>query len=532
MKTWSWLVTAVLLLSGAAAADDFVQVDGQTFTLNGEPWYFAGANYWYGMNLGSAGAGGDRARLSRELDELHHLGIRCLRVMAGSEGPDSEPWRMVPALQEAPGVYDAGVLDGLDFLLWAMREHGLRAIMCLNNFWPWSGGMAQYVNWNGGGEIPYPPPEPGGDWNVYQDYASDFYSNEGAQQDFRDHIAFLLQRVNPYTGLAYRDDPTIMAWELANEPRGFHNNADAFNQWIDETAALLKSLDPVHLVTTGCEGDTPWPAWNGVDFTANHDGPDIDFTTFHVWPQNWGWYDPTDPDGTYTGAEAAARAYTADHLAAAAALSKPALLEEFGLARDGGSYDPAAGTAYREAFLAALYGDVEASAAAGGPAVGGAFWAWAGEGRPLASGGAFWNPGDPWIGDPPHEHQGWYSVYDADSSTLLVIGSHAAAMAALNPPTAAGQGAASGAGYLRVVPTPARGAVRILAGTPPDAGPARLEVYDVAGRRLGATLLHGGDRQWRWPETDGDLGRLGAGLYVVRLRWGDRALSAKLVHLK
>ncbi len=49
-----------------------------------------------------------------------------------------------------------------------------------------------------------------------------------------------------------------MAWELANEPRGFHNNAAAFNTWLDDTVAHIKSLDPNHLVTTGCEGDTPY----------------------------------------------------------------------------------------------------------------------------------------------------------------------------------------------------------------------------------------------------------------------------------
>ena len=34
-----------------------------------------------------------------------------------------------------------------------------------------------------------------------------------------------------------------------------------------------------------------------------------------------------------------------------------------------------------------------------------------------------------WVGDPPHEPAGWYSVYDADLSTLALIRSHAAAVA-------------------------------------------------------------------------------------------------------
>ena len=36
--------------------------------------------------------------------------------------------------------------------------------------------------------------------------------------------------------------------------------------------------------------------------------------------------------------------------------------------------------------------------------------------------GEFWKPGDPFIGDPPHEKQGWYSVYDKDSTVSLIKG--------------------------------------------------------------------------------------------------------------
>lgn len=411
----------------------FVQTNGTHFELNGKLYYYVGANFWCALNLASNGAGGNRARLLRELDNLKAKGINNLRIMAGTEGADTEPWRMVPSLQTSPGVYNPEVLDGLDYLLCAMKERGLRAVMALNNFWQWSGGMAQYVNWNGGGPIPYPPPQQGGSWDEFQDYASDFYSNQGAMDDFNNHINFIINRVNPHTGIAYKDEPAIFAWELGNEPRGWHNNITDFNLWIDNTAAYIKSLDTNHLVTTGCEGDTPWPTWNGLDFMENHNGADIDYTTIHIWPQNWGWYDPGNPGGTYASAEANARSYFNDHEAEAVILGKPMVLEEFGLARDGGSYDPSSLTTYRDLFYGAMYEEVYNSASTNGPGAGDNFWAWSGEGRPLEPYGSYWNPGDPWIGDPPHEHQGWYSVYDADSTTLEVITSHAAQMQALIP---------------------------------------------------------------------------------------------------
>ncbi len=402
----------------SGSTSDFVTVSGTRLMVDGRPYHFVGANFWYGMNLASPGPGGDRQRLDRELDLLCGLGVTNLRVMAGSEGPDSEPWRVVPALQPAPGVYNPQVLDGLDYLLAAAARRDLHLVLCLNNFWPWSGGMAQYVAWDGGGPIPYPV-GPEGDWDAYQDYAARFYSSDGACSAFRRYVTSIVTRVNPHTGLAYRDDPVIMAWELANEPRGM-GNAEAFNTWIDETAAFIKSLDPNHLVTTGSEGYTPLPMANGLDFIANHDGPDIDYATVHIWPQNWGWYDPAREEETDPGAIGQALDYLQQHVRLATNLGKPLVLEEFGLARDHGSFDPSSTTHCRDNFFSAMFNMLRAGLINGGPLAGGNFWAWAGDGLPLRPGG-FWQAGDPWTGDPPHERQGWYGVYHTDTSTLAVL---------------------------------------------------------------------------------------------------------------
>lgn len=433
MKISAIVTASIILLFGSAGAvsarnGDFVTVNGTHFEIDGSPYYYIGTNFWYGINLGSSGPAGDRDRLLRELDRFVSIGINNLRIMAGSEGPNTEPWRMVPALQVSPGVYNANVLDGLDYLLSEMGKRNLHAVMCLNNFWQWSGGMAQYVNWNGGADpIPYP-----GNWNTFQSYAASFYSNSGAMQDFRDHLDFIIIHVNPYTGLAYKDDPTIMAWELANEPRGF-DNVTAFNAWIDDAAAYIKLLDSNHLVTTGSEGDTPWPSSNGMDFVANHNGTDIDYATCHIWPQNWGWYNPSNPS-SYSYAETQAVNYLEDHIDMAENdLGKPLVLEEFGLARDDGSYDPNSATTYRNFFYGTMFEEIYASAYYDGAAAGANFWAWAGEGRPITPYGSYWAPGDPWIGDPPHERQGWYSVYDTDTSTISVISTYSNIMYLLGP---------------------------------------------------------------------------------------------------
>lgn len=391
-------------VSGSPAAHGpFVTVRDGRFVLAGKPYYFVGANFWQGMNLGVNGPSGDRTRLLQELDTLRQLGVTNLRVMASSEGPNTEPYRMVPALMTFPGEYDGSVLDGLDFLLAEMGKRGMRAVMVLNNFWQWSGGMAQYVSWHEKTSIPYP-----GNYEKFIDYSAKFYSYEECQNWFRDHIAMLTVRTNPYTGLKYRDDPAVFSWELANEPRRYPQS------WIDETAAYIKSLDPDHMVTTGSEGALPG---GEQDFVKTHSGPGIDYVTIHIWPQNWDWFDPKKPS-TFRSAEAKSIAYFQAHAREAAAMGKPLVLEEFGLARDWAplrdNFNPASPTTIKDLFYAALYKQVMDSMAAGGPAAGDNFWAWAGKAR----------PGMSWVGDPPHEPAGWYSVYDTDASTLAIISAH------------------------------------------------------------------------------------------------------------
>ena len=146
----------IIALAGCQSSQksDFVTVADGIFQVSGEPYYYIGANYWYGAILGSQGEYGDRERLLRELDHMKSIGIDNLRVLVGAEGPDNEPFRVTPALLLSPGEYNEDLLDGLDFLLAEMKKRGQYAILYLNNAWDWSGGFSQYLNWNGYGPIP------------------------------------------------------------------------------------------------------------------------------------------------------------------------------------------------------------------------------------------------------------------------------------------------------------------------------------------------------------------------------------------
>ena len=103
-----------------ASTQEFISVRDQHFYHQGQVYYIVGTNFWYGMNL--AAPGGDRERLCRELDALQALGLNNLRIMAASEGPDTAPWRITPALQSPSGEYNEDLLKGLDYLLSEMAK--------------------------------------------------------------------------------------------------------------------------------------------------------------------------------------------------------------------------------------------------------------------------------------------------------------------------------------------------------------------------------------------------------------------------
>jgi mannan endo-1,4-beta-mannosidase len=409
----------------------FVVVKGKHFELDGKPYRFAGANLWYGMYLGSPGATGDRARLAKELDQLASQGVTNLRVLAVSEASTLK--RSVrPVVLQGPKDIDETLWQGLDYLLDQMARRDMKAVLYLNNFWQWSGGMAAYLSWTTG--KPAMDPDVTGDWNGFMENSASFYRDAKAQEIYHDAIRRLVERKNSVNGRVYSADPTIMAWQLANEPRpGADGNSKYFpdfSHWIDDTAGYLKSLGIRQLVSTGNEG---WMGTAGSRdlYERAHQSPNVDYLTFHMWAPNWSWFDPKKPDATFDGAWARMQDYLNWHIDAANRLGKPIVLEEFGINRDQGAFEPAAKTTYRDRFYTAIYQLLARRAAAGDAIAGSNFWAWGGAGR-THNADFMWKEGDSFVGDPPQEAQGLYCVFDSDASTIAIIAAHARLISGLH----------------------------------------------------------------------------------------------------
>ncbi|SVB38372.1 uncharacterized protein METZ01_LOCUS191226 [marine metagenome] len=434
MMIWSNIYrvgTIVFLLSGYASgqvANEFVRVNGKQFEINGMPYYFVGANLWYGAHLAVT----DPERLINELDYLQELGISNLRILGAAEGAGE--FRIRNSIQPEPGIINDEILAGLDFLLSEMAKRDMKAVVYLNNYWVWSGGMAQYVSWDTGEPYPNPHTETY-HWSEFMDFSARFYSLPQAIEMSHNYIRQFIPRRNSITGILYRDDPTIMAWQLANEPRPGRRSpgyADVkgFHDWSGSTAALIKSLDPNHLVSTGSEGTIG--CLDSDDCYTDAHGVDVDYLTMHVWIKNWNWFDPQRPEETLPAAKEKVRAYLARHVAIADSLDKPLVVEEFGCPRDKESYVPDSPVSIRDDYFKFLFDLIYENASNRGPLAGSNFWAWGGYGKPDQD-RTYWGPGDDATGDPPQEPQGLYSIFASDATTLEIIQRQGQAMRAVKP---------------------------------------------------------------------------------------------------
>lgn len=394
----------------------FVTVDGMQFKIDGKPYRFVGTNLWYGMHLGVPK---HRERLIKELDQLQAIGCNNLRIAVGSEGPEGEKYRVQPPLMIKPFEYDEAILEGLDFLLAEMGKRKMYGVLVLGNFWHWSGGFAQYLSWLEGSTIPYPSLEGGVSWGIFMDYVYRFYGNERAKNWFKAHVKKIVERTNTITGKAYKDDAAIMSWQLANEPKS-GPILSQYTNWIHETAKFIREMDPHHLISTGSEGIMSESIFGNrrKNFIKNH-SVEIDYITAHIWIQNWMWYNPKKPKTLVSGQKKAI-AYLDKHISIAKQMKVPLVLEEFGIARDAESYDANSTVKERDSYYKFMFEYLEKNINKNSPYQAINFWAWGGEGRPRVP-RAVYEPGDDLIGDPPHEYQGWYSVYNTDTTTLDLI---------------------------------------------------------------------------------------------------------------
>lgn len=296
------------------------------FVLEGEPFCFAGANNYYLMYK-------SESAVLDVLDAAVDMNARVMRTWAfldrGSldgrvanirdpghqDGVYFQYWDRAtgkPAYNDGPNG-----LQRLDFVLHQARKRGLKLILTMTNGWRDFGGMDQYLTWYG------------------LDAHHAFYTDQRVRKAYKDWVHHLVTRVNSLDGVPYAEDPAIFAWELANEPRTVISESfdrvqgwdkSTLTRWADEMSTYVRSLDKNHMIAVGDEGflagggkGWAYEAPYGVDTEALTSLRNVDFGTYHLYPDHWG-----------TG-HAWGMQWIEEHQEVARRVGKPMLLEEYGL---------------------------------------------------------------------------------------------------------------------------------------------------------------------------------------------------------
>lgn len=322
------VVLVLTALIQPVAAEDrelgnkFVKRDESELRLNGKPFRFGGANNYYLMYksqamvddvLTTAAANNFNViRMWGSLEIGNQDGSNSIN--GKSDGVYFQYWN-----GSAPAYNDGeDGLKRLDYAIYKAGQLNLKLVIPFVNNWNAFGGIDQYVRWRGG------------------QYHDEFYTDPLIRQWYKNWIAHLLNRTNSYTGVQYKNDPTIMTWELANEPRCKSAGAypasptcttQTLTTWADEMSTYIKSIDKNHLVSVGDEGfycipgATDWTenCGEGVDTIAFTRLKNIDVMSLHLYPDSWG------KDAAW-GTQWIAR-----HIRDAKANRKAVMLGEFGL---------------------------------------------------------------------------------------------------------------------------------------------------------------------------------------------------------
>jgi len=296
----------------------------------------------------------------------------------------------------------------------------MKAILHFTNTWEWSGGLGQYLEWNGYKDQPLPKMD-NYSWDKYRQYISQYYNCEPCKTATDKYIRTVLNRTNSISKIKYINEPAIMAWEIINEPRPMLPQAnEAFISWMKHTSALIKSIDKNHLLTTGSEGSIA-SDFDMKVYEEIHADKNIDYLTIHIWPKNWSWFKDTAIGQSMPRVISNTTSYIAKHIAVTAKLHKPLVVEEFGLPRDYQNFQINSPTTFRDQYYMAVFNVLMESIYTKKGIAGANFWAFSGTGRPSLEHEIWWKRGDDLLGDPPMEEQGLNSVFDCDSSTWKVI---------------------------------------------------------------------------------------------------------------
>lgn len=257
------------------STSEFVHVEHGHFALGGARLRLLGANV--AVMHGEA----HRRALEETLDAVQADGLGLVRLWAlGERDAGSPDWARSYAFRIGEEGWVEESFAHLDRALAAVRARGLRAIVVLGNRWGDYGGIPAYLRWSGD---PFDAGSPDG---IARAELGTFFGSSRARALYLAHVERVVGRTNGLTGVPYRDDPSIFAWELVNELSCERRDGPALVDFVRSTAARVHALDPHHLVSAGHIGyDTSAERRTWREVMAL---PEIDYADAHAYPAEHG----------------------------------------------------------------------------------------------------------------------------------------------------------------------------------------------------------------------------------------------------
>jgi mannan endo-1,4-beta-mannosidase len=166
----------------------------------------------------------DEFEINDALESVRQMGGQVTRIYTLSvrrPGEDSN----IPRHVIGPGKFNDEAYKSLDMTLAIANQKGIRIIFPFIDNARWWGGIEACAAFRS------KPRE-------------DFWTDPNLFEDYKAIVNFVVNRTNSITGVKYRDDKAILAWETGNE-------LICPPEWTVKAAEYIKSIDKNHLVMDG-----------------------------------------------------------------------------------------------------------------------------------------------------------------------------------------------------------------------------------------------------------------------------------------
>jgi mannan endo-1,4-beta-mannosidase len=166
----------------------------------------------------------DEFEINDALESVRQMGGQVVRIYTLSVRILSEDAN-IPRHVIGAGKFNEEAYKSLDMTLAIAQQKGIRIIFPFIDNASWWGGIEACAAFRGKSK-------------------ADFWTDPQLFEDYKTLVNSVVNRTNSITGVKYKDDKTILAWETGNE-------LICPPEWTVKAAAYIKSIDQNHLVMDG-----------------------------------------------------------------------------------------------------------------------------------------------------------------------------------------------------------------------------------------------------------------------------------------